>query len=74
MKRNLIKNPTITVLLLYVLSWLVGNGLLLYIMTDGFEVSPFEGKNLMFWIIVLFSRFATIKIVRNYFRTKNTDL
>ncbi|MER2998375.1 hypothetical protein [Pontibacter populi] len=74
MKRNLIKDPTLTVLLLYVIAWLVGNGLLLYVVTDGFIESPFDGKNLMLGVLFIFSSAATIKVMRNYFQSKKAGL
>lgn len=72
MKRNPIQNPTKKVLLIYLISWVVGDGLILYIMTDGFQQRVFQSRNVPFGLLFLFSTFSTFKVVRNYFRSKQT--
>ncbi|WP_299822070.1 hypothetical protein [uncultured Pontibacter sp.] len=70
MERDITRKPNKANLAFQVLTWLIGSGLLLYVTTNNFQVSPLQKKNFLLGILFLISTASTLQAVRNYFSVK----
>ena len=68
--RNWVSEPTKKEAALVFIAWLVGFLLTLVATTEVFTKTPFQGKNLMMAIVLVFSTFIMIKVCSNYVKSK----
>ncbi|MBN8575468.1 MAG: hypothetical protein J0L66_00925 [Cytophagales bacterium] len=66
-------NPSLKVVVIFIFIWLMGNMLILLAMTDFFRSGFQPGKHLPRALLILASTISTLKIIRNYFRTRTTS-
>lgn len=65
-------NPSLKVVVIFVSIWLIGNMLILLAMTDFFKSGFQPDKHLSSGLLMITSTIATLKLIRNYFRTRTT--
>ena len=68
--RNWVSEPTKKEATLVFVAWLVGFLLTLVATTEVFTKTPFQRKNLMMAIVLVFSTFIMIKVCGNYVKSK----
>jgi hypothetical protein len=73
LKRNWVTHPTKRNLLIIVIAWLVGNGLLILASTDLFTESLRNQKYILIYAMMVVSTAITLKVVSNFFRTRGTN-
>lgn len=66
-------NPSLKVAVIFVFMWLIGNTLIVLAMTDFFKSGFQPGKHMPSALLMLASTISTLKIIRNYFRTRTTS-
>jgi nicotinamide riboside transporter PnuC len=66
--RNWVSEPTKKEATLVFIAWLVGFLLTLVAVTEVFTKSPFQSKNVMMVIVLIFSTFIMVKVCGNYIK------
>ena len=71
-KRNWVTHPTKRNLFIIVTIWFLGNGLLILSTTDLFTESFLNKKYVLIYAMMIMSTWTTIKMIRNYSKTRGT--
>ncbi|MBX2898543.1 MAG: hypothetical protein KF775_02775 [Cyclobacteriaceae bacterium] len=66
-------NSSLKVVVIFIFIWLMGNMLILLAMTDFFRSGFQPDKHMPSALLMLASTISTLKIIRNYFRTRTTS-
>ena len=69
-KANWVQNPTKKNLTLYIVLTFIGSLLILLAITDFFSENPFKMKNALMFMLLIYSIWNCLKLMRNY--TNNT--
>ncbi|HNR73629.1 MAG TPA: hypothetical protein PKH83_03145 [Cyclobacteriaceae bacterium] len=65
-------NPSLKVVAIFSIGWLIGNGLLVIATTDLFAIPFFPNVSVIILALMILSTIQTAKLIRNYFRTRTT--
>ena len=65
--------PSLKVVVIFVVLWVFGNVLLVLSTTDFFAIPFFSNVSLLILLLMMLSTFQTGKLIRNYLRTRATS-
>lgn len=71
LKKDWRTHPTSRTILILVTVWLVSNSLIILSATDLFTESFFNKRYVMMYLLMIFSTWTTLKVVLNYFKTRD---
>jgi hypothetical protein len=69
-KANWVQNPTKKIVALYIVLTFIGSLLILIAITDFFSENPFQMKNVLMFLLLIYPIWNCLKLVRKY--TNNT--
>ncbi len=67
---NWIKHPKVSHLILFIAAWLIGVGLLLFVITDSFTQYEFSKRHIILYLLIFGSTWTTCEVALNYFRNR----
>lgn len=66
-------NPSLKVVAIFISVWLVGNMLIVLAITDFFKSGFQPAKHMPSALLMIASTVSTLKVIRNYLRTRTTS-
>jgi len=69
-KANWVQNPTKKMVTLYIVLTFIGSLLILLAITDFFSENPFQMKNALMFMLLIYPIWNCLKLTRNYTNNK----
>ena len=69
-KADWVRNPTKKIVILYIVLTFIASLLIILAITDFFSENPFQMKNVLMFLLLIYPIWNCLKLVRNY--TNNT--
>ena len=65
-KANWVRNPTKKIVTLYIILTFIASLLIILAITDFFSENPFQMKNVLMFLLLIYPIWNCLKLVRNY--------